>query len=142
MKPNVGNLFGRDKATIAKLTQMAYDMIELALLGQVGRDTVYEMLHSQGKDQKTLLDLVTKDVAFDWKNKFGMKHHVENTELIPVLTSWNAADGAEKEETEEMIRDMIKTGGFRIPMESVSIDEKENLLSIVDSWNKIHAEKC
>ena len=79
----------------------------------------------------------------------GIQHVVENFHLVHLLRSWEAADDATKDATEEEAeRRVLEAFGGNIKMTSVPLppalggEEKERLVEIVGEWNGSHSWKC
>ena len=76
---------------------------------------------------------------------YGIKHVVEEPNMLELLQAWSSADEDSQEEAEMKVRDKFK-GDLKVltitlpaAMES---QEKEEVQEIVRRWNNKHATKC
>ena len=120
-KPKVENLFKRSQFTPSQ-----------------------EELH-QLKNYEEALFLRLLSSFGDCRWPTGIQHVVENPHLVELLRTWEAADGATKEEAErrvlEAFRKNIKMISVPLPP-TLGGDEKEGMEELFQKWNSDHSMKC
>ena len=75
----------------------------------------------------------------------GIRHTVEEPELVELLRTWNSAEDITKEEAEQRVIEKFveDTKVLTIPLPAaMEREEKEEMKEIVRKWNSNHTTKC
>ena len=125
------------------LKQLAYEMVETALLGGHVKAEVRDVIDEFERGKVLgLVDNSTKELIKKWVQK-GIKHFVENPELANLLTTWGNA--YVQDERVSGTKADIKKRGSLIPFEGVPQEKKISLTNYIHAWNfnsKTRGLKC
>ena len=125
------------------LKRLAYMLIEAGCEGKQKKRDIWEIMDYEEGKLLGLVDNPSKRMVQSWAHP-GMKHYLENPELLEELIAWHKDGGDLKFRKEQNILESLRGNrGSLIPIDGISKQRRRELKECVKAWNKTaKGRKC
>ena len=139
--PDFAVLFRNNKEV--DLKRLAYKLIEAGCEGKQKKRDIYEIMDFEEGKLLSLVDNPSKRMVRSWAHP-GMKHYLENPELLEDLLAWHKDGGDLKFRREQNILESLRGNrGSLIPIDGISKLKRRELKECVKAWNRTaRGRKC
>ena len=139
--PNFSIVLSKNKQV--DLKRLAYKLIEAGCEGKQKKRDIWEIMDYEEGKLLGLVDNPSKRMVQSWAHP-GMKHYLENPELLEELIAWHKDGGDLKFRREQNILESLRGNrGSLIPIDGISKQKRRELKECVKAWNKIaRGRKC
>ena len=139
--PDFTVLFQKDEE--ANLKRLAYKLIEAGCEGKQKKRDICEIMQFDNEKLLGLVDNLSKKMVLSWAHP-GMKHYLENPELLEALMKWHKDEGDLKKSKRDEIKASLRANrGNLIPIDGISKQKRRSLKECVKEWNKTaQGRKC
>ena len=139
--PDFAVLFRQNQE--ANLKRLAYRLIEAGCEGKQAKRDIWEIMDYEDGRLLSLVDNPSKRMVRSWAHP-GMKHYLENPELLDDLLAWHKDDGDLKFRREQHILESLRGNrGSLIPIDGISKHKRRDLKECLKEWNRTaRGRKC
>ena len=141
--PDFSGLLRKNKNKEADLKRLAYTLIEAGCEGKQRKRDIWEIMDIEEGKLRSLVDNPSQRMVRSWAHP-GMKHYLENPELLDDIMAWHKDGGDLKPSKEQKILDSLRDNrGSLIPIDGISKQERRDLKECLKAWNKTaRGRKC
>jgi len=139
--PNFAVLFSQNNDS--SLKRLAYRLIEAGCEGKQAKRDIWEIMDFEEGKLLGLVDNPSKRMVQSWAHP-GMKHYLENPDLLDELLAWHKDGGDLKFRREQNILGSLRGNrGSLIPIDGISKHKRRGLKESIRAWNKkARGRKC